>query len=622
MAQQQTKSSQISTIRSRSGLILVAVALIYVVLAARLVYLQVIKHAYFQKQADAYRVSKSLLPARRGLLLDRNGEPLAINVPAWAIYADPLEIKDVPGTAARLAPLLDMDPAKLQTLLTPRSKKDHYRDLKRRASDTVGTSVKALKLQGIGVVGDTRRAYPNDDLASQVLGFTNTDGVGIEGMEHSEESLLRGQDGRIVGEVDNRGRFLPGTLRHQTEPVNGHDIVLTLDKQLQHTADARLDQAVQEHHAEKGVVVIMDPQTGDILALSSSPDYNPNMPRPKRKLTKEEGIAWASRWRDVAVSDLYEPGSTLKTITASAVLQEQGLGMMDKYVFCSGHLQVGRYVIHEAPDALTAHLGSQNLRGILRVSSNVGMAQFGLNLGAKRLFKYEQAFGFLDYPGSGLPGEEHSYLSSPDERKWADIRLANVAFGQGISITPLQLATAYCAVANGGTLMRPHIIKTVRASSGAETPVAPEPIRRVLDPAVAAAVRSMLGTVVEDGTGKPAQIAGFSVGGKTGSAQVAGRHGYESGHYVASFVGLYPLSHPRLVILCAIFEPQGIHWGATVAAPVVHDIAKQAVLQLHLAPDAPNVVDWDDHLKTKQDRQQVARLTVSSAPPSSGAPPP
>lgn len=608
MARQQTNSNQLATIRSRSGFVLVSVTLVYLALAARLVYLQVIKHAYFQKQADAYRVSKSLLPSRRGLLLDRNGEPLAINVPAWAVYADPLEIKDIPGTAARLAPLLDMDPAKLQDLLLPRSKKDHYRDLKRRVPDRVGADVKALGLLGIAVVGDTRRAYPNDELACQVLGFTNKDGDGIEGLEHSQESLLRGTDGKIVGEIDREGRFLPGTLRHQTEPVNGHDLVLTLDKQLQHAADVRLAQAVREHHAQKGVVIIMDPQTGEILALSCAPSYDPNAPRPTSKLTRDEAIAWQSRWRNSAVSDLYEPGSTLKTITASAVLQEQGLGMMDKTVFCSGHLQVGKHVIHEAPDALTAHLGNQNLRGILRVSSNVGMAQFGLNLGAKRLFKYEQAFGFLDNPGSGLPGEQHSYLTPPDQRQWASIRLANVAFGQGVSITPLQLAAAYSAIANGGTLMRPHIIRAIREGT-VETPVAPEPVRRVLDPAVAAAVRSMLGTVVEDGTGKPAQIAGFSVGGKTGSAQVAGRHGYESGHYVASFVGMLPLSHPRLVILCAVFEPQGIHWGATVAAPVVHDLEKQAMLQMHVTPDAPTVVDWDDHLKTRpQDRQRVARL--------------
>ena len=332
----------------------------------------------------------------------------------------------------------------------------------------------------------------------------------------------------------------------------------------------------------------------------------------------------AARWRDGAVSDLYEPGSTLKTITASAVLQEQGLDMMNVHVYCSPTLKIGKHVIHEAADALTNNLGSQDLRGILRVSSNVGMAQFGLHLGSKRLYKYEQKFGFLDYPGSGLPGEQKSYLLAPDAPNrftggigWSPIQLANISFGQGISLTPLQLATAYCAVANGGMLMRPHIIKAVR-KNGVETPVAPEQVRRVISPEVAATVRSILGTVVSDGTGKPAQIADFTVGGKTGSAQMAGKHGYEAGHFVASFCGLYPLSHPRLVIFCAVFEPQGIHWGAAVAAPVVHNIARAVMLEMQITPDAPGRVDWDDHLTParRNDRQTGPRSPADFGSPS------
>ena len=615
MARHQTATPQLATIRSRSTVFFALVVVFYLGLAGRLIYLQAFRHAYFLKEADTYRVSKSVLPAQRGLLLDRDGDPLAINVPASTVYADPLEVKDAPGAAARLAPLLGMDPATLQDLLTPKTPKDHYRLLAHRVTDTVGKAVTKADLLGIGVVPDTKRAYPNGDLAAQALGFTDKDGVGIEGLEHSQDALLRGKDGKVVGEIDREGRFLPGTYTSKISPVNGHDVVLTIDKQLQNAADTALAQAVKDHHAKSGVVVVLDPQTGEILALSNAPDYDPNRPRPSGPLSKDDALKVAARWRDSAVSDLYEPGSTLKTITASAVLQEKGLKMMDVFVPCTGHLQVGKHVIHEAPDALTAHLGNQNLRGILRVSSNVGMAQFGLALGADNLYKYEQAFGFLDKPGSGLPGEQCSWLQSPQAFNkftgsvgWSKIELANIAFGQGVSVTPLQLAAAYGAIANGGTLMRPHIVRAVR-TDGRDALVAPEPIRRVLDPKVAAAVRSMLGTVVQDGTGKAAQIAGFSVGGKTGSAQVAGAHGYEAGQYVASFVGMVPLSHPRLVILCAVFQPQGIHWGAAVAAPVVHDIAKQAMLQMHIPPDAPNMVDWNDHLKHKpQDRVRVAQL--------------
>ncbi len=589
------------------------VAVLYALLAGRLVYLQAARHTYFQGQADAYRVSKSLLPARRGLILDRDGLALAANIPAAAIYADPQEVADPAAASAQLAPILHDDPARLQKLLTPRSAHVHYVLLKRHVAvpDTLTppvavltAAIKKTGLAGVYVVPDTRRAYPDNSLAATVLGFTNRDGLGVEGLEHSQEAVLRGHDGKIVAEIDNNGRFLPGTTRRLVEAVNGADVVTTIDQRLQHVTDTELARGVAAHGATHGVAIVLDPKTGEILALSSSPSYNPNQPRPAGKLSRADALAYAARWRNAAVSDLYEPGSTLKTITAAAVLEEQGLGMMDHRVYCPPVLQIGKHLIHEAPDALTNNLGSQNLRGILRVSSNVGMAQFGLHLGAPKLYEYEQKFGFLDYPGSGLPGEQKSYLLAPDAPNrftggigWSQIQLANISFGQGISLTPLQLASAYAAIANDGILMRPHIIRAIRRD-GVETRVAPEPVRRVVSPEVAAAVRSMLGTVVTDGTGKSAQIADYTVGGKTGSAQVAGRHGYENGHYVASFCGLYPLSHPRLVILCAVFEPQGIHWGAAVAAPVVHNIARAAMLQLQIPPDAPGRADWSERGQT------------------------
>ena len=612
--QQAATNNHLSVIKPRATVLCVCFAVLYFSLAGRLVYLQAVRHAYFQKQADAYRVSKSLLPARRGLILDRNGESLASNVPAAAVYADPQEVPDPAAAAALLAPILHDTPAHLQALLTPRSTRVHFVSLKRRfvvpgtavmPAQALTAAIKKTGLAGIYAVDDSSRSYPDGALAAQALGFTNGDGVGITGLEHSQEALLRGHDGRVVAEIDRDGRFLPGTTRRRVEAENGADIVRTLDSRLQGVTDDELVKAVAVHHADHGVAIVLDPQTGEILALAQAPAFNPNAPRPTQKLSKAAALAVATRWKNDAVSDLYEPGSTLKTITVSAILQEQGLGMMDKRVYCSPTLPIGRRVIHEAADALTKNLGEQNLRGILRVSSNVGMAQFGLALGAPKLYEYEQKFGFLDPPGSGLPGEAASHLLSPDAADrftggvgWPRIKLANIAFGQGISLTPLQLAAAYGAIANGGTLMRPHIIRAT-CRGGKDILVNPTPIRRVLDPPVAAAVRSMLGTVVQSGTGRPAQIADFSVGGKTGSAQVSGAHGYEEGHFVASFVGLYPLSHPKLVILCAVFQPEGIHWGASVAAPVVHNIAREAMLQMHIAPDAPGTLDWDDHMKIK-----------------------
>jgi stage V sporulation protein D (sporulation-specific penicillin-binding protein) len=543
------------------------------------------------------------------MILDRNGDPLAVNVPAAHIYADPSSIKDpnsIPDTAAKLAPLIGRDEAWIERALS-RNRRSHFVSLLRHAPKEIGDQIASMTLPGIYVGLDTRRSYPNDGLAAQVLGFTDGDMKGVEGVEHSQDKLLEGRDGLMVGEVDQKGRFLPGTIRRSVEPLNGHDITLTIDKNLQSAADAELAAAVKEHHAEKGVVVIMDPRTGEILALSNAPGYNPNQPRPPHGATPAQVKAAVASWRDGAVSDLYEPGSTLKTITASAVLQDEGLDAELHHVYCNGAMKIGKRTIHCAPDPpyYGVH-GDEDLRGVLKESCNIGMAQFGFGLGADRLYDFEKKFGFLDCPGSGLQGEAKSHLLPPTAFNrftgsigWSKIQLADISFGQGISVTPLQLTAAYCAIANGGTLMRPHIIRSI--SQGDKTQVVnPEPIRKVLDPQVAAAVRSMLGTVVQDGTGKPAQIAGFSVGGKTGSAQVAGPHGYEAGHYVASFVGMVPLSNPRLVILCAVFEPQGVHWGAAVAAPVVHNLAKLATLEMHLLPDDPEAVDWDDHNKTKK----------------------
>ncbi|BDI28490.1 stage V sporulation protein D [Capsulimonas corticalis] len=586
-------------------------------------YLQTIRHSYFVAQADAVRVNKNILPASRGQLVDRNGDVLAINVPAKEIYADPRDVQDRAAVAASLAPLLGMDQTLLEQKLDPGpNKRRRYVSLMRHASLELGNQVKDLRLRGIGVGPDTRRSYPNGSLAAQMLGFTDRDSNGVEGLEHSQDKLLSGRDGLLVGEVDPVGRFLPGTIRRQTEPVNGADLVLTIDKSLQHAADTELAAAVKAHNAKSGVVIILDPRNGEILALSNAPTFDPNSPKPPGPLTQAQGLAASALWRNGAVSDLYEPGSTMKTITSAAVVQTKGLGVMNDYVTCNAVWQYGGHTIHCAQDPpYYGHHGTENLRGVLKESCNIGMAQFGLKIGPDNLYKYLQAFGFMDYAHSGLPGEQKSWLKSPDEFNkytgsvgWSKIQFANITFGQGVAVTPLQMATAYGAIANHGVMMRPHIIKATRKGEE-ETQVQPEAIRQVVDPQTAETVCSMLGTVVQEGTGKPAQIAGFSVGGKTGSAQVAGPHGYRDPRYVASFIGMVPLSKPRLVILCAVFEPQGVHWGAAVAAPVVHNLAKMAVLEMHLTPDAPDLVDWADHKKKKLPPTHVSIDTIGIAAP-------
>ena len=603
MARQTKVVQQQALFRRRIFYISAVVGLLFFVLVVRLISLTIFDHGYFEKQADLYRVSKNIIPASRGLLFDRTMNVLAANEIGFAVYADPLQVKDPAGTAAALAPYISVPEDRLSRLLIPKGPRNHYVSLARHLADDAANDlqarIKSLALLGVNIVPDTIRSYPNKTLASQILGFTDRDGNGVEGIESSQDGLLRGRDGHVTGEIDKQGRFIPGTLRDAEKARNGDDLVLTIDRTLQYEADTDLSKTVAEHHAKQGVVVVMDPNTGEILALSNAPGYDPNTPRSNGPVTKAQGLAIAAVHRDTAVADLYEPGSTLKAVTASAVLQTMGESMLSEHVFCSGSVKIGGHIVHCAKDPPTyGHHGDETMAQVMENSCNIGMAHFGHQLGALKLYDFEQLFGFFDRPDSGLPGESRTYLQSPTAFNkatggtgWPAIKLANVAFGQGISVTPLQLTDAYCAIANGGILMQPHIIKAIR-HNGVMTNVQPVVVRRVISEAVARDVRELLRDVVLHGTGQPGQIAGYSVGGKTGSAQVYGPHGYGSGGYVASFIGVVPLNHPRLVILCSVFQPQGEHWGATVAAPVVHDLEKSAMLQMHIPPDEPELLDW------------------------------
>ena len=599
---------QQNRIRVRTFIVFIVFLALYFVLGLRVVILQVVQNHYFNHEASLYRDKLRVLPAQRGLILDRNEQLLAVNEPGIAVWADPQEVTDPTAAAEQLSPVLGMPVDRLIKLLTPRTPRSHYATLARQRPKDLESAVTALNIPGIHITQDTVRAYPDRDLASQVIGFTNRDGIGAEGIEKSQEDLLRGVDGSERAEVDQHGRILPETTIKREEPKNGSDITLTIDKTLQYEADVALNKAITTHHAKRGVCIVLDTTTGEILALSNAPGNDLSAPHVSTPVAAGQPDPFESRQRDSAVSDLYEPGSTLKTVTAGALLQTFGSSKLHEVVYCKGIIHIGKYAVRCAKDPPMYGIhGRETLTEVMQNSCNIGMAHFGKEVGPGVLYEYEQKFGFMDKLNTGLPGEQITHLLSPFEKNrhtggigWPAIQLANISFGQGISVTPLHLAAAYACVANGGVLMEPHIIKSIR-TNGVTVDVAPKEIRRVLSPEVAAEVRGLLGAVVRKGTGQSAQIAGYSVGGKTGSAQMAGPHGYIGGEYVASFIGMVPLSKPRIVILCAVFQPQGIHWGAAVAAPVVHDLAKDAMLQMHIEPDAPELLDWNDprrkHLK-------------------------
>jgi cell division protein FtsI/penicillin-binding protein 2 len=606
--------------RVRIGFVLLLIG--YLALACRLVYIQGFRHHYFQAVADSIEEHKILLPAQRGNILDRNGVPLAVNVDVGDIVADPTAIDDPSATGRALADVVSgLDAGQVQQAITAAQHKrtpkgvpvrflilakslpyvevEAFQAKMRDEQKAHFTNAKTtVDLGGLTVHLRQTRQYPNGDLAAQVLGFVNqgkagdtstSDVAGKYGVEASMNAALCGRDGSLLADTDAQGRVIPGAVESRTAPVNGADVRLTIDSNIQRIAQDELEKSWAIHHAAIGTVIVLDPRNGDILAMASLPTFDPNHIKGTTNM----------QWHNPAVTDLYEPGSTLKTLTLSAVMDAKGLQHQYDRVVCTGTMRVGNHIIHCAKDPpLFGVHGVETMRDVLKNSCNIGAAQYALGLGAPTLFEYEQRFGLLERPNSGLPDEEFCHLKGPDAKPWSKIELANIAFGQGISMTPLQLAGIYATVANNGVRVHPHIVL------GQDYTGPPE---RAIKPAVAQTMLSMLQTVVTDGTGKPAQIAGYNVGGKTGSAQVA-EHGHYGDQYVGSFCGIVPLSHPRLVILCAIFKPQGVHWGAVVAAPVVHNIAKEAMLYLKDPPDNPAMADWDDAHK------QQPSLKAASVP--------
>ncbi len=541
-------------------------------LAARLFIVQVVQAPYYKKIADRRVVHIPLL-ARRGTIYDRNGKKLAVSVDAYDIYIDPSQVKpnQRADIAARLAPFVGRTQQGIEDMLNRRTR---FTYLCRRADADVWDKLKAEKLPGVGANLTIKRVYPGGTLAAHILGFTNIDGKGVEGLERQYDRILRGKDGYMVAEIDAKKNIIPISRRERVEPVNGKDIVLTIDATLQHCLEMELAKTYTAHSAAGASAVMMDPKTGEILALANCPTFDPN------HVDKSEA---ASR-RDRAVTDLYEPGSTLKTVTACGAVEEKAISINNVF-YCSGSMRIGNRTIRCSlhPPFMGGH-GACNVAKMLKYSCNMAAAQIGLKLGKEKLYKYEQAFGMYEKPDSGLPGEA---LAWHDQWKdWADVRAANISFGQGIALTPLQLTKAYCAVANNGVMMHPFIVKEVRGLDGQpEVIYNPRMLRRVVSEHTSALVKEALHNVVLGGTGKNAQVDGYQVGGKTGSAQKAVNGSYNNGKVIASFIGMCPLTDPRVVILVAVDEPKGSHFGAVVAAPVFQQVTREAMWRLKVPPD-------------------------------------
>jgi stage V sporulation protein D (sporulation-specific penicillin-binding protein) len=529
-------------------------------------YLQFYKSNWLKENAIDQRVRDVPVEAKRGTIFDRNGKELAVSISTESVYAIPAEIVDVEETAAKLAAILTLDRDKLAAKL---KKRQAFTWVKRKVDTETAKAVNKLNLSGIGLTQESQRYYPNDNLAAHILGFTGIDSQGLDGVELTFDSYLKGRSGSIVIEYDARGQEIPYATHRFVKPVEGHNIYLTIDIVIQQIIERELEKVLQDTKAQAATIIAVEPRTGEILALANRPDYNPN-----------RFAEFAPKlWRNIAISNAYEPGSTFKILTTTAALGEKVVSLNERF-FDPGSVEVQGRTIHCWKDG--GH-GSQTFQEVVENSCNVGFVNVGLRLGADSFYKYFTAFGLGKTTNVDLPGEAKGIVIEKSQVK--PINLATMSMGQSIAVTPLQLVTAVAAVANDGQRLRPQIVREVKGKDGEMIrSFAPDIINQVVDTATAQEVKKVLESVVANGTGKNAYIEGFRIAGKTGTAQKVGAGGYMPGKYVASFVGFAPADNPQIVMVVIIDEPVGLYYGGQIAAPVFTGIMNDVLQYLKIAP--------------------------------------
>jgi cell division protein FtsI/penicillin-binding protein 2 len=538
----------------RIRLLLIFFVLAFLGTFGRAVWLQAVQAQPLDRLARGQHHATIEVPAARGSILDRNGVELAIGKQAITVYANPRHVADPRATAMAAGRALQMDADRLYPKLADRSRGFVY--VARRADPKRAEALKALNLTGLGFYPEERRAYPQGSVAAHVLGFAGLDNRGISGLELALDKTLAGQNGRQTIVRDPSGRTID--VLSAVQPVEGRNVRLTLDNTLQANAQSVLLRTVRQWGAKAASAVVLDPRTGEVLALASEPGFDANrFPETDRDTQ-----------RNRAVTDTYEPGSTLKVVTVAAALSV-GLVSPSTQFTLPPSIRVADRLIHEAHRSQTEQM---TVAEILSRSSNVGTITLAELLGRSRLETWIERFGFGRKTGIDFPGETSGILPF----YWSGSTIGTLPIGHGIAVTPVQMAAAYAAVANGGVWLRPRLVADRPAKR-----------RRVISKRVANQLMSMLRDVVIEGTGTEAEVEGYQVAGKTGTAAKPDpRGGYSTSRYVASFVGVVPASAPRLVVMVTVDEPRGAIWGGVVAAPAFQQIANFGLQYLEIPPDA------------------------------------
>ena len=562
--------------RGRILAVLLITGLGFALVALRLVYLQVYDRAELASRAERQQERLVKLEPKRGTIYDRMGRELAVSLDVDSVYGVPSKIEDPREIARQLSRILHENPRILERKLAGDK---HFVWLSRKVEPAEARKVKDLDSSEVGLQAESRRFYPKKALAGSVLGFTGMDNEGLEGLELAYDKTLHGVSGWVLAEKDAMGRTVfPGGPGFQYKlPKAGHDIILTIDEVIQHIVEKELDVALARARARGGVCIVMNPGTAEVLALAvrtltrSGQPFNPNEPQHYRP----------EDWRNRCVADAFEPGSIFKPVLAAAALEEKVVHPLERVDCSAGKIKIADRVISDAHQN-----GVLTFTDVIAESSNVGTIKVALRLGRERFYKYITAFGFGRKTGVDIPGEIAGLVK--DQRLWSGVSIGSIAIGQEIGVTPMQVAAAYCALANGGTLMKPYIVAEIVDRDGNEgKKFRPQAVGRIMSEETCAKVNKMLQRVVEAGTGEKARPSGYTAAGKTGTAQkIDQRTGaYSKKYYVSSFAGFVPAGSPKLMILVMVDSPEGVIYGGSVAAPVFKSIAEQSLAYLQVTPD-------------------------------------
>jgi cell division protein FtsI/penicillin-binding protein 2 len=552
--------------RKRAVILNTAIIFSFILVSLRLVDLMILNHYRLAERAKQQHNKVEDIQARRGTIFDRNGRELALNLDLESLYGDPENLAFDEGNIKRLAVLVNKDPKVIRAKVP---EKGRFFWIERKLEPGTAEKIKELDIDGLGFQTEAKRVYPKGALASHILGSVGIDNQALEGIELRFDKYLKTTGGKVVVGRDASGKILSSGVETET---NGNNIVLTIDEGLQGILENELEKAMIQWRAAAATVIMMDPFSGEILALANRPAYDLN----------RGGTASLSDKRNRAITDCYEPGSTFKIVIGIASLEEKLVRPDTLFDVSRGSINVGGKNIRDVHK-----YGVLTFHDVIQKSSNVGSIMIGMKLGKERIYKYAKLLGIGEKTGIDLPGEVSGWIYSPE--RWSGTSLGAIPIGQEVAVTPLQILRAYAAVANGGYLVKPHVVSEILSPEGAVITSFRNPERqRILSSRTAETFRDILASVTEEGgTGKSAAVDGNPVAGKTGTAQMINpvTKRYSKEKYVSSFVGFVPAYNPRLAMIVVVYEPKGQIYGGVVAAPVFRDIANQALSYMGILRD-------------------------------------